>query len=60
MKLKKEIKFNIMLEWEYFQNMLLEHFKYSIKDINSYEELTSEEKEIIPDWLFEAIIEKNN
>lgn len=40
--------------------MLLEHFKYSIKDINSYEELTSEEKEIIPDWLFEAIIEKNN
>lgn len=60
MKLRKEIKFNIMLEWEYFQKILLEHFKYSIKDIKSYEELTSEEKEIIPDWLFEAITEENN
>lgn len=60
MKLRKEIRFNIMLEWEYFQKMLLEHFKYSIKNINSYEELTSEEKEIIPDWLFEVITEENN
>ena len=27
-------------------NMLLKHFQYSIKDINSYEELTEEEKKI--------------
>lgn len=60
MKLKEKTKFNIMLEWEYFQKILLEHFKYSIKDINSYEELTEEEKEIVPDWLFEAITEENN
>lgn len=60
MKLRKEIKFDIMLEWEYFQKILLEYFKYSIKDIKSYEELTEEEKEIVPDWLFKAITEENN
>lgn len=43
-----------------FSKILLEHFKYSIKDIKSYEELTEEEKEIVPDWLFKAITEENN
>ena len=37
---------------------LLKHFQYSIKDINSYDELTSEEKEIIPERIFNQIIEK--
>lgn len=36
-------------------DMLVNHFEYSIKDINSYDELTDEEKEIIPKNLFERI-----
>lgn len=36
-------------------NMLLKHFQYSIKDINSYEELTEEEKKICPKELFTEI-----
>lgn len=36
-----------------------EHFEYSMNDINSYEELTPKEKEIIPKWLFDKILEKN-
>ena len=36
-------------------NMLIEHFNYSIKDINSYEELTDEEKKICPKELFDQI-----
>ena len=35
--------------------LLLNHFGYSIKDIKSYNELTSEEKKIIPEELFEKI-----
>ena len=38
--------------------MLLNHFEYSIKDINSYDELTYREKEIIDKELFESITEK--
>jgi len=35
--------------------MLLKHFQYSIKDINSYDELTAEEKRIISKDLFNSI-----
>ena len=35
--------------------MLVNHFGYSIKDINSYDELTDKEKEIISKNLFERI-----
>ena len=38
--------------------MLLKHFQYYIKDINSYEELTSEEKKIIPEEIFNKIIKE--
>lgn len=39
-------------------DMLMDHFEYSIKDINSYDELTNREKEIINKELFESITEK--
>jgi hypothetical protein len=39
-------------------DMLMDHFEYSIKDINSYDELTDREKEIIDKELFESITEK--
>lgn len=35
--------------------MLLKHFQYSIKDIESYDELTKEEKEIISEELFNKV-----
>ena len=35
--------------------MLLKHFQYSIKDIDSYDELTAEEKRIISKDLFNSI-----
>lgn len=35
--------------------MLLNHFQYSIEDINSYDELTYKEKEIISKDLFDFI-----
>ena len=38
--------------------MLLNHFEYSIKDINSYDELTDREKETIDKELFESMTEK--
>lgn len=38
--------------------VMLNHFEYSIKDINSYDELTEEEKKIIDKELFESITEK--
>ena len=44
---------------EIFQvyDILINHFEYSIKDINSYDELTNEEKEFIPRDLFNRITE---
>ena len=36
-------------------DFLVEHFGYSIKDINCYEELTTEEKSMISKELFERI-----
>jgi hypothetical protein len=36
-------------------DFLIEHFGYSIKDINCYEELTTEEKSMISKELFERI-----
>lgn len=41
-----------------FYYMLLRHLQYSIKDINSYNELTSEEKKIIPEEIFNKIIKE--
>ena len=38
--------------------MLLRHLQYSIKDIESYDELTKEEKEIFPKDIFENLIIK--
>lgn len=37
-------------------HMLLNHFQYSIKDIEFYDELTDGEKEIISEELFDQII----
>lgn len=42
MKLNRDIVDNFRINSIY--KMLLEHFEYSIKDINSYEELTKDEK----------------
>ena len=52
-----EIDPNLLNEDEVLQlyDMLVNHFGYSIKDINSYDELTDEEKEFIPRDLFEKI-----
>lgn len=41
-----------------FYHMLLRHLQYSIKDIESYDELTEEEKEIFPKSIFETLIKK--
>jgi hypothetical protein len=38
--------------------MLVKHFNYSIRDINSYDELTEEEKKFIDKDLFNKITEK--
>ena len=38
--------------------MLIKHFNYSIKDINSYEELTEEEKSFISKELFNKICKR--
>lgn len=42
-----------------FYYMLLRHLQYSIKDIESYDELTKEEKEIFPKDIFENLIMDN-
>lgn len=39
---------------------LYKHLEYSFKDIDSYDELTEEEKKIIPKEMFEYITEKKN
>lgn len=44
----------------YLHRILLTYFEYSIKDINSYEELTEEEKQIIPKEVFNLITDKND
>ena len=36
--------------------MLVDHFNYSVKDINSYDELTDEEKRIISEDTWNRII----
>ena len=38
--------------------MLIDHFNYSINEINSYDELTESEKEFISKELFDKITEK--
>lgn len=52
-----EIDPNLLSEDEVLQlyDMLVNHFGYSIKDINTYDELTDKEKEFIPRDLFEKI-----
>ena len=37
---------------------LIDHFKYSVKDINSYSELTDEEKNIISEDTWNKIVLK--
>lgn len=37
---------------------LIDHFKYSVKDINSYSELTDEEKDIISEDTWNKIVLK--
>lgn len=39
-------------------DILADHLNYSIADINSYDELTDSEKEIIPREWFESVAEK--
>lgn len=56
MKLNRDIVDNFRIDSIY--KMLLGHFEYSIKDINSYEELTKDEKDIIPRDLFDSITKK--
>lgn len=56
MKLNRDIVDNFHINSIY--KMLLEHFEYSIKDINSYEELTKDEKNIISKDLFDSITKK--
>ena len=52
-----EIDPNLLNEDEVLQlyDMLVNHFGYSIKDINTYDELTDKEKEFIPRDLFKKI-----
>lgn len=38
--------------------LLINHFNYSIRDINSYDELTKAEKEMCSKELFELITKK--
>ena len=56
MRLNRDIVDNFRINSIY--QMLLEHFEYSIKDINSYEELTKDEKNIISKDLFDSITKK--
>lgn len=56
MKLKKDF-FNYVNSFEFF-DILIEHLKYSIKDVNDYSELTEKEKEIISEETFNLIFEK--
>lgn len=43
---------SINLNDEKFINMLIDHFNYSINDIQSYDELTETEKSICPKDVF--------
>lgn len=56
MKLKQGVILS-QLEINELMGVFADHFEYSIKDINSYEELTEEEKKIVPEWLFDKIVE---
>lgn len=56
MKLKQGVVLS-QLEIDELMGVFADHFEYSIKDIKSYDELTEEEKKIIPEWLFNKIVE---
>lgn len=58
MKLKKEVPLNDPETINELMAMFVEHFEYSIEDIESYDELSAKEKEIIPKWLFDRIVEE--
>lgn len=58
MKLKKEVPLNDPETINELMAMFVEHFEYSIEDIESYDELSAKEKEIIPKWLFDKIVEE--
>ena len=61
MKLNKEYSdaiINVVSENYFYRDyakMLIDHFNYSIKDINSHDELTNEEKLIISEKLFNEL-----
>ena len=48
MNIRKEIILEVF-------TVLVEHFQYSVSDINSYEELTAKEKEIISKEIFNIL-----
>lgn len=58
-------KLSVVVDEEKYSELLLltvlyKHLAYSFKDINSYNELTEEEKKIIPKEMFEYLAEKEN
>jgi oligoribonuclease (3'-5' exoribonuclease) len=59
MKVKDSRNFDSKKEFLNWMNMLEKHFSYSIRDISSYDELTEEEKKIIPRELFEKNTSKD-
>lgn len=56
MKLKKNLSLSDDLIWE-IRDLFLNHFEYSIANINSYDELTEKEKSFIDKDLFNLITE---
>lgn len=56
MKLKRNLSLSDDLIWE-IRDLFLNHFEYSIADINSYDELTEKEKSFIDRDLFNLIAE---
>lgn len=57
MKLKKTVPIGDSDFVNELMDMFINHFEYSIDNINSYEELAEEEKKIIPKRLFDMIVE---
>jgi hypothetical protein len=62
MKLKSVEMLKLILQNQVTKNrvkeMMVNHFNYSIADIKSYDELTQDEKKIIPKDIFDEITEE--
>lgn len=56
MKLRRNLSLSNDLVWE-IRDLFLKHFEYRISNINSYDELTEEEKSFIDRDLFNLIVE---